>query len=422
MSKSSRWILPAFLLAAAPAVAQFGQLGGPGEIPQTAKERVMASYQSAPWRLGPLQLEPRLAISDIGYVSNIYFSADDQQSDLKATGSAGIRGFLNLGPKLLISPFADLSYSWWRDQDDLRSTNESYGAEIFGDFNRLQLQLQAGQVAAQRNLSREVQVPVDQEIDRLEFGFDVDFWGPLRLFGTVAENRTRYTGRTAEQQVPGLNLAALESDGEQLRVGLNYDLTGAVRIGLGFERTESTFLVDPNGRTNRGTGPLLRISFEGTRLSLDLDAARKELELVGRPDSKRRQLNGQVRLGWKFTEKLTSALYSDRQLSYSALDTNAIFDSSRVGLSLQRRGGPRIRTGVFYEAGRDEFATVADDRVTRVDDTRTFGASIELQLSPRLVLNLRYVDSQRDSSDPLFNRSSRALVSRIGLAGNLLPW
>ena len=363
-----------------------------------------------------------MEITDVGYISNIYFSAEDQQSDLRATAAAGIRGFVNLGPKVLVSPFVDLRYSWWQEQVDLRSTNESFGLQILGDLNRVQLQLQAGQVSSQRNLSSEVEVPVDLDNRRVEFGVEIDFWGPLRMFGTASESQIRYSGKAAEEQVANLNLEALEFDGELLRAGLDYEFGSSLRLGLGFERAETTFLQDPGGRSNSGSGPLLRLGFEGARLSLGVEAARKDLAFAGRQGSDRRQTSGNARLDWSFTERLSAALYSDRRLDYSGLIPDAIFDSSRVGVSLQRDSGPRTRILFFYEVGENDLASVTDDRVTRQDDLRLFGVSTELRLTPRLLVTLGYTEGRRDSSDPLFNRSLRSLVSRISLGGDLLPW
>ena len=423
MTKAFLKILLPLLLAAWPAAAQYSRPTGLGEQKTTAKERVMQAYEDARWQLGPLQLEPRLSISDIGYISNIYSTAENEaESDLRATASAGLRGFINFGPKVLVSPFVDLSHSWWLEQEDLRSTNESFGVQIFGDLNRVQLQLQAGQIGTQRKLSSELEVPVDLDNERLELGFEIDFWGPLRMFGTAAKSRLRYSGAAAEAQISNLDLALLAADGELLRGGLDYEFGDTLRLGVGLEWSETTFPADPSGRSNRGSGPLIRIGFEGSRLTADIDVARRDVEFVGRAVGKRRQTRGLLQLRWKFTEKLSAGLYGDVRLQPSALDRNAVFESQRTGFSLQRNPGTRTRLSAFYEIGEDEFATVASDQVTRIDDFRSYGLTLQRQLTPRLAVNLGYVDSQRESTDPEFDRSFRSLVSSVSLGGDLLPW
>jgi hypothetical protein len=424
MNRSRRQIALAILLAAGPAAAQYTNPGDLGEVRLSAKERITRDAQNARWQLGPIQFEPKLSISDVGYVSNIYFASEEQaESDLKAKGSAGVRGFFNLGPKVLVSPFAGLTYAWWQNQQELRSWNESLGLQILGDFNRLQLLLQAGTVEIQRNLSSEVQVPVDRKTDRLELGLDVDFWGPFSFFGTASESQQRYFGSAAEAQVPGLDLATLESDEELLRGGFAYELGNGLRIGLGVEATDTRFLIDPGGRSNTGSGPLLTIDFKGPHLSLGIDAARRDIDFDGRGgNATRRQSSGRGQLRWEFTEKTAAMLYAGARLSASALDRAAVFESRRTGVNLQRNPGARTRFTAFFEVGEDEYATVASDEVARLDDIRNFGVNLQFQLGSRLSVLLGYSDARRESSDPAFDRNLRTFRGQVSLGGDLLTW
>lgn len=413
----------ALLLATGPAAAQYRRPGALGEARGNMAEQLRRAYKLARWQLGPLQLEPKLEISDVGYVSNIYFATEGEEvSDLKAQATAGLRGFFNLGPKVLVSPFAELIYTWWQDQDELRSTNDGVGLHMLGDFNRLQLQLRADRVETQSNLSSELEVPVDQRSDNLELAVDVDFFGPFRAFAGARETRRRFFGTAAEERVPGLDLATLDAEDQLLRGGVAYELGSGLRIGLGVERIETTFSADPGGRSNRGSGPLLTIGFEGEHLSVDIDAARRDLEFEGSGrGGNRRQTSGLAQVRLEVTEKLAGVLYGGVQLSASALDRDAVFESVRGGLRLQRDQGPRTRLIAFYEVGDDEFSRVADDRVGRLDDVRSYGVDLQFQLTPRLRVEIGYLDTRRTSSDRAFDRDLRSLTSRISLGSNLLP-
>ena len=412
------------LATAAAAQSTYFAPGTLGERTETSRERVMRAYQDARWSLGPVELEPQLSIGDLSYVSNIYSSAEeDAVSDLRGGAQAGLRGFFNLGPNVVVSPFGGLSYAWWRDQEELRVLSESFGVQMFGDFNRLQVQLQAGRVEAQRNLSSEVEVPVNPRNDRAELDLDVDIRGPLRFFAAASRSEIRYSGAVAEQEVPGLTLSTIDSDGERVNAGLSYELSNGLRLGLGYLRTETRYLDDPEGRSQQGEGPLLRIELEGPRLSISLDAARRDIEFLARQaDNQRRQTDGLAVVGWQWSERLSSRVYGGAQLNASALDSQAIFESRRTGGSVSYEVGPRRRFGVFYESGQDEYATAASDLVTRRDDFSSYGASFRQQLSRRLVLELGFLDSRRDSSDPAFDREISSLNFRLNLGGNLLPW
>jgi hypothetical protein len=427
MNRTCRNLLLLLLVPVAPAMSQTTAYSVPGSLGAkrlSSRDVVMRSYQDARWQVGFLHLDPQLAITDLGYVSNIYSSADDAaESDFKAQTAAGLRGFFNLGPKVLVSPFATLGYTWWRDQSDLRSANESYGVQLFGDFNRLQFHIQGGQVETQRNLSSELEVPVDRQTDRLQAGLDLDFWGPFRFFATALDARARHSGEAAELRLPGLDLSLLDVDEEVLNAGIAYELGNGLAIGLGYEEAESIFRNDPDGRSNRGSGPLVRLGFDGTRTSLEVEVARRDLEFDARSGSnERRQTVGLGRLVWRFSETLSASLYSATRLDASALDSSAIFEGRRSGLRLQRQAGPGTRVGVFYEVGEDEFATVTSDRVTRLDDFTSYGANLSIQMTERLTVELGFFDTRRESSDPEFDRDLRSLTSRIRLGGDLLPW
>ena len=106
----------------------------------------------------------------------------------------------------------------------------------------------------------------------------------------------------------------------------------------------------------------------------------------------------------------------------SSLDSSAIFESRRTGVTLQRDPGSRTRISIFYEIGEDESSSVASDEITRLDDLRSYGVNLRLQLSPRLRLNLGYIDSRRDSSNPAFDRDLRTLISSVSLGSDLLTW
>ncbi len=223
-------------------------------------------------------------------------------------------------------------------------------------------------------------------------------------------------------RIPQLDLSARDVDTDVVSGGVGYEFGGGLRVDLGFESTDARFPIDPGGRSNRSSGPILRLAFEGSRLSLDVDTTLRELEFDGRASSdERRQLTGRARLGWQLTEKLSASLFSGLQLDFSALEADAVFEGRRSGAALRRQLG-RSRISAFYEVGQDEFVRVVDDRVTRVDDFTSFGLSYHLRLSERVTVEVAVSDTRRESSDPEFDRDLTGVTIRIRLGGNLLPW
>ena len=419
-------LLPAMLAGALPAAAQQSRYelpGGLGERRLDLFEAIMETRRNARWQVGFLDVEPQVSISDLGYVSNIYSAGGgDDQSDFKGTGLAGLRGFFNLGPKVVVSPSANLSHTWWQEQEVLRSTKETFGVQLLGDFNRLKFLAQAGQFETQRNLSSEVEVPVDLRDDRLGIELDINFRGPFRFFAGASTAERRYFGEAAESNVPGLDLEALEVETEVVNAGFAYQLSDGLEIALGVERAEARYPFDPDGRSNEGTGPLARVSFEGSRLLFEAEAAWRDLEFDARPGEGRQELRGLVRLEWRFGRTLSTGAYGGSQLEASALDSASIFESRRTGVFLQRRGSDRGSTGLFFETGTDDFARIVVDDITRSDDFETWGLNVSFELTPSVRVDLGYFDSRRESTDPRFDRDFSGLRTAIRLGGNLLPW
>ena len=60
--------------------------------------------------------------------------------------------------------------------------------------------------------------------------------------------------------------------------------------------------------------------------------------------------------------------------------------------------------------------------MTRIDDFTSFGVNYRVQLGERLIVEVGYTDTRRESSDPQFDRDLRAITSRVRLGGDLLPW
>ena len=419
--------LAMLLLGTLPAVAQqprYTAPGGLGERRQDLLEAILAARTEARWQVGFLDVAPRLAITDLGYVSNIYSASGGQdESDFRATGLAGLRGFFNLGPKVVVSPFAELSHTWWQDQVDLRSTNESFGVQLLGDFNRLKLLAQAGQFEVQRNLSSELEVPVDLRDDRLQIDLEIDFWGPFRFFAGAQAGERRYSGEAAESNFSGLDLASLGVDIESVRAAIGYRFPAGLELALGVERAEAIYPFDPDGRSNEGTGPLARVFYEGSRLFLEAEAAWRDLEFTAREGTDRQELRGGAHLRWRFSHKLSAGAYTASQLQAAALDSTSIFESRRSGTYLQRQNSKRTGSvRLFYELGSDEFATIFVDDTTRTDDFETWGLQVSFDLTTRLQVDLGYFDSRRESTDPQFDRDFRSLRTAIRLGGDLLPW
>ena len=71
------------------------------------------------WRLGPLQLVPRLHIGTVGVDTNVFYTAIDRRTDFTAAGGPGLDAVLPLGGGFRVTGGGDLGYVYF-----LRTTSQ----------------------------------------------------------------------------------------------------------------------------------------------------------------------------------------------------------------------------------------------------------------------------------------------------------
>ena len=415
------WALPQ---ARAQSFSRYVLPGTLAQKPVSAAKQIEERALNARWRLGVIRLDPHLVLSDVVYTNNVYDTSEaDATSDLRATAGVGISSYLFLGPKTIVNGYALAQYNWWKEQDQLRELNGSFGISLFGLFNRLTVQADAGQVEREQLLSSEAEIPVTVRDSRLGVQFEVEARQRVVIFGSVSSQEQRHSGN-AEENVPGLMLSSLDRDSEAVNLGLEYALGRHWRVGLGFEHTETDFLQTSGGRSNTSSGPLIRVRSRWNRLNLDSGAVYRTVDFEGESGSGRstEEITGNVRLGFQIDDRSSVSLYSGRSILFSAFDDSSFFVGERYGLSAGRQITDRLGLTAFFETGKDSFEEVELGSTGRVDDFEVFGASAGFQLTKRVLATLGFNQSERDSTFDEFDRSRTSLVYTIRVGGNILPW
>ncbi len=407
----------------APALqAQFRQYTPPGDLFGPAEPRAEAverQAEEARWSLGKLRLAPQLGLSDLGYVDNVFDTAEglETESDFRGTATAGLDGFLHLGPQTIFTLYGRPRYVWWQEQEELREFDLAWGAGLFGNFNRLQIELVGERREEQGFLSNELRVPLDLATDSASFRFTIDFRGPFGLFGGASLLSADLPGATPEGAAP-LDLDPLDRDETLYEGGLLYELGNGFQVGLGAERSEVEFDDDPGGRSNEGTSPLLSLRFAGNRADFDLRAVQRRVEFESETLGESDEVTGALRSTWQLGTKTALSLYGSRQIVYSALDAGAFFTSAFYGgglgwgqLDPERRRRPRL--AVFVERGDDRWEAASAELAGRADDILNYGLSLQVPLRRLAVFELGAIESEIDSNLDVFDRSYTTL--RTGL-------
>jgi hypothetical protein len=413
------------MLLAGVARAQFEQYIAPGSLgirePPT-KERFETAMQEAPYRLGPLRLGLWFALQDVSWVDNVYGTVVDQKSDFTATASLGLHGYLPAGPKLVFALYALPEYVWWRDLDYLRGWNGKYGVGVFGYFNRVTLELQAGNWQTQQFYSSVNPVPVNVEQRRGAATLEVEVLGRLSIFGNAWGDRWRYESPSGGT-LPTDILELSDRDETAVGGGLRYRFSEAFILAFGYEQLTTDFLSETQNRSNSGDGRFIEFDLRGQHLWATAYVSAVALRPEG--NSKFVSLDtrtGHAQIGWKPRGKLEFQAYGGRSISYSLLALQGYYTDERWGLAVQSPLGWRTIARVFWEQGRNEYPRMTGESDGRTDDLNGYGASLNIKLGRGSAVGLEGSRTDYTSILPEDTRSITRVRVFLSLAGAGGQW
>jgi hypothetical protein len=411
----------ALALAAVPAAAQLTQYATPGQVVEseiTNREEMRERMSEAPWQLGRWRLQPRLSIGDLEYSNNVFDENDEteRQSDLRGGAAAGLDGYVPLGGDFVGVVFVRPSYAWWRDNEELRRLNWSYGAGVFALFNRLTAEVSARRTEVERQLNNELRIPTTTRNDRATLDVRASVRGPWQLFGSVGAGETRYPSAVdLEDRAP--NLGFLARDEDTVSAGIAYDIPGRLNLGFGWRQTDTEFLDDPDGRSSTSQSPFVSIALPGNRLQLHGEVGHRRVEFIeGSSLTETEQVLGSLGATLRLGTRTHLGAFGGRQLVYSGVDSSAYFTSDRTGLSLGWGDSDSLRVRFFTQTGRDVFESGAGLNPGREDEATSHGVALEVPLRWGLELRLGYTETEIDSNFDDFDRSLRGIQTTLRLA------
>jgi hypothetical protein len=413
------------MLFAGIAQAQFEQYIGPGSMgipPVPTKERFENAMEEAPFRLGPLRLGLWFALQDVSWVDNVYGTVVDQKSDFTATASLGVHGYLPAGPKLVFALYALPEYVWWNDLSYLSGWNGKYGIGVFGYFNRVTLEMQAGNWQTQQFYSSVNPIPVNVEQKRAAATLEVEVLGRLSVFGTAGEDRWRYEEQTAGT-LPGEILQFSDRDETLVEGGLRYRFGGTSAFAIGYEKLTTDFLSETQNRSSSGDGRFVELELRGNRVWMT--ARVTDVALRAQEGSEFESLDtttGQAQIGWKPGGKMEFQAYGGRSISYTLAAIQSYYTDERWGLAVQLPLGWRSTARVFWEEGRNEYPPMTGESVGRTDDLEGYGASLTIKLGRGSAVGLEGSRTDYTSILPEYTRSITRVKVFLSLAGAGGQW
>ncbi len=413
------------LLTAWSAGAQFVQYTAPGSLAEEqipTKERLRTAMEEARYRLGPLVFGPWLALKDVAYVDNVYFTETNKKFDLTATIGVGAHAYLPIGPRMTLGMYALPEYVWWRDLSNRRGWNGAVGTGLFGYFNRITVEVEAGGSRHQQYASSEVEVPVNMEDRRVSAVVEVQVAGKLSLFGRGRVDQWRYTQRGLTTDLEN-RLILLDRDERSSGGGARFHFTKDTSLGLGAEQVINDFIHPERDRSNSGTAPLAELSLKGGHVRLTASAV--FLDLKPRNGSgfvAYKGTTGHFRVAWQPAGKLEMQCYGGRDLAYSIEPATSHYLDERTGIALQSALGWRAVGRVFIEAGHDSYVSEPGAAPGRTEDLKAYGATVNLRLTRRATVVLGGDRTDYTSSDGIYDRSVTRVQTSIQVTGGKSQW
>jgi hypothetical protein len=413
------------LLAAGTAFGQFVQYTAPGsladeEIP--TQDRLKAAMDDASYHLGPLRVGPWLALKDVSYVNNVYGTETDQTSDITATLGAGAQAYLPIGHRLTLGMYALPEYVWWHDLSNRRGWNGAVGAGLFGYFNRMTVEVQAGGSRNQQYASSEVQVPVNLEDHHVSALVEVQVVGQMSLFAKGGVDQWRYNQRGLTPDLVN-ELTPLERDEKHAGGGVRYHFTKTISLGLGVEQYTTDFVHSENGRSSSGPAPFAELSVQAGHLSVIVNAIALDLKPTGQSEFvKYSGTNGNFQIGFRPAGKLELEYYGCRNLAYSIDPATPYYMDERTGVAVQSPLGWRATGRVYWENGRNPYVASATGGTAETDRFSTYGGNASLEFGRAVSLVVGGSRSDYTSAVAARNRSITQIQASLQFQSGKGQW
>jgi len=401
--------LPLLAAAAAPLAGQSGQYTPPGALgvhPVDAREALRAAVDEAPWRLGPIRLDPWLGLREIAWVEN-----EGEPGDLTIAVGAGLRAYLPVGSRLVLTAHALPEYVWWRDRADDRRLASRAGAGLFYYANRLGLEVRASASDLDDYATPEVQRRTEVDARTLAARLDVPLGHRLALF--VRAERGDFD--VVDEDPVVADLENLDRTDTRLEGGVRLLLGHDLWIGVGAGTSESEFDAAALDLSNDGSHSLVEIGWNRPKLDVSYVVRRVELEPVagsafgGFDDTTWR---GQV--SWQPRRQSSLAVYAQSDLVYSVLSDAPYFLDERAGVRVGLPLGSRLALAGFYEDGEHDYSD------GRRDDVRSWGGTLDAPIYRRLRLAVAARTTEIEGD--LGRREIREVGLRLSLGGSGPSW
>jgi hypothetical protein len=215
--------------------------GGAQTVPGTGAA-LPGGPESARFRLGPVGLSPRLALTNVGIDTNVFNSSESPTRDVTATFVPGVDSVMRVG-RTLLSGRTSAEFAYFRKARDQRSSGFSQEGRLDVLFAKLTPFVSAGRLTTYQRPNAEIDARVRQVTTFAGGGVRLHPGTRLTLEIEGARRQTDFgTAAAAEATSEEARLAdALNRQGDLARLSLGLALTPLTTLRLTGESLQERF-------------------------------------------------------------------------------------------------------------------------------------------------------------------------------------
>lgn len=411
-----------------PSVAT-AQISG-DQVPRTRtvamQEQVKLDMERSRFRLGPIRLLPVLEISEAGYDTNVFGTADEEPvepvSDWSARVSAGVGWIIPAGSKLYVRGNVLPEYTWYREVEGRRNFGGLYDASLLAFLNRMSVEVGTGYHENLSFLNTETEARVVQQVQSASARTEIDLTRRVALSAGADVQRIDYQ-LVGEDPLLLTDVEDFERSEGAVRGGLRFQVARDFDISAVFEATLTDFL-KASDRDNQTRAYVLGLHYSRPRLFVSLIGGYREGEPYKDSEFEPFQTpSGSLFLSYFLRPNLELRLHGSRGILYSIFEEtgNQYYVQTRGGGGLNLQIGRRVLLRSFAEFGTSDYndpILVQGELLVPDEPFRIFGGGFSLILIRNLVLSATASELEHESNIPGRPRTIFRVTTSLSFSGD----
>jgi len=400
------------LLLAASAAGQIStdQVGRQRIVP--TKERTKREAERYHFRLGPLRFSPVLRLYDAGYDSNVFgLPPPLEVARWTASVAAGFRWLVPAGSKFYVVGEAIPTYVWYQDLAVRSFFGGNYSAYLLGFFNRASLEVGGFNSKGLQFIGSEALAPVIQTTLDGSVKMEVDVASNFSLYAKGEVARLRF----GNSDLAGELLNGLQRTEGAAGAGISYRFSSALAVALGYEKTITEFVFDPQLNDNQSDAYLLNIRYDRPRLYVKLAGGyRQGTPYNGSSFASYSEPTGGYFVSYFLTRTVDLQAYGDRRVTYGVLVPQ--FLQTRYGGGINFTVYPKVVLRAFGVWGTNVYGSrTAGGTVTpgHTDNIIDYGGGVSATIFRHIVWTTYATESKLQSPLPGLDRSALRVLTSL---------